>query len=530
VSPASKRPDQPAALPLALCITRGGIAKQAGLPQRHLIACAAALLVGAPSVMAQAAGQIVPTLTVGQSFTDNSELGSAGRSSEFVTTVSPGLSYSSRGGRIQGFASYALNGALYARDHERSNLRHSLNASLTSEWFDRRLSLAARASTTRASASALDRPGNDSFRDLPGSTTVQSYVLSPALRGRLLGEMRYEASLNWLSTRTGSATLSDSTALSGSFSLASALAGTPLSWSLATTRSTSDFSLGRSTTSARVVGQLDYRLSPDLTLGLRGGREQTELTELQGSRSTDNWGLSANWRPTERTRVSATWDQRFFGNGYSISAEHRLRRSAFRFTDSRDVSDNAGFGAAASARTLFDTLFAQFAATEPDPARREQLVDAFLRSSGLDGNRAAGGGFLSSAATVQRRQDLTWTMTGLRTSLLLSTNRSQGSRVDAGSNVNDDFAGGNVLDQRAYNLSITHRLTPTATAGLSLQDTRTRASTSGIRTEQRSVGLNWTTQLGRRTALTALVRHVEFDSPTAPYTENSVNAVVNMRF
>ena len=489
----------------------------------------AALGLHSGGALAQTSGRIVPTFSMTETVTDNARLDASVKRWESVTTVSPGLRYASRSGRVLGTVDYSLNGIVHARESERSSIQHALRAALSAEVVENFFVVETSANISQQSVSAFGQPTYDPTLDTSNRTEVRTLSVTPTLRGRLFGDVSYTARLGWATTTTSTAAASASTSLTGGVSLAPIRRSSPLGWTLDLTRSQSEFGSGRRSTSERASLGLSYRVSPELDLTLRGGYESTDLAGA-GSTGTNNWGWGAVWTPTERTKVSASQDRRFFGNGYAVNLSHRMRRAVFTYSDVRDVSTDAGPGASALARTQYDLLYTQFASIEPDPTRRQQLVDDYIRANGLNGNALAGAGFLSSSATVQRRQSLAMSMTGQRTSLFLSANRTEGRRVDASATVVDDFANGNVVATRGLSANVSHRLTPQSSATLIWSTTQTDGSTGGQGTELNSLSGTWSTQLGRRLGLAVTLRHVEFDSPIRPYTENAVTANLSVRF
>ena len=495
----------------------------------RLLPLVSALALASGGVIAQGSGLIVPTLSLSQTFTDNAGLDAGNRRSEFVTAISPGFQYSSRSGRLQGSVRYALNAIGYARDSERSNLQHALNASLTGELVENFLYIGSTANVSQQSISALGPQGLELEQANSNRAEVRSFSLSPSLRGRAFGELVYDAGLSWTTTQVDTAAVSDSTNLTGAIRLASDDRNARLGWSTELIRSLAEFSAGRQTASTRASLALTYRLSPELDFSLRGGRESTNVATAAGA-SANNWGLGMNWSPSDRTRVSLSQERRFFGNAHAFNLSHRMRRSVWRYSDTRDVSTDSGPGAAAAARTVNYLLFEQFSSVEPDPARRQQVVDLYLLANGLNGAQQAGGGLLSSAATVQRRQELSMSMSGQRQTFIVRGYRTEGRRVDAVASAVDDFSNGNIIVTRALSANISHRLTPASSASLAWSTARTDASLSGTRTDQQSLTASWTTRIGRQNALVVSLRHAEFDSPLRPYIENALTATLSARF
>src|SRR5690606_10681883 len=75
---------------------------------------------------------------------------------------------------------------------------------------------------------------------------------------------------------------------------------------------------------------------------LRGivGRESNDYEDGVET-SSDIVGGGIDWYPTDRTAISATVEDRFFGRGYDVSFNHRMSRSVWFLSASRDTSSLA---------------------------------------------------------------------------------------------------------------------------------------------------------------------------------------------
>ena len=131
------------------------------------------------------------------------------------------------------------------------------------------------------------------------------------------------------------------------------------------------------------------------------------------------------------------------------------------FTDTRDVSTGR-FQADASIGTPYDLYFRQFASTEPDPVRRDVLVRNFLQANGIDPNSTVISQFLTSAPTLQRTQELSFALVGLRNTLTFRASQSKTRRLDTVSPVVDDLAVADHVRQRGLAVDLAHRLTSVA--------------------------------------------------------------------
>ena len=471
---------------------------------------------------------ITPLLSLGQSFTDNRDLRSVGKEWDAVTLISPGVRVVSRTGRVQGTLDYSLAAQVHAQGGVGTEVQNSLSAAFSAEAIENRAFVDVRASIAQQSISAFGVQAVQGSSPVANRTEVATVSVSPFIRGNIAGVADVEARASHSITHSRSNESPDSTASSVSLR-ASGRVGA-IGWSADASEQTSDYDRGRRTTTGRLGGGLNFSPHPEVRMSARLGRENNDVLSSQRAQST-TWGVSLDWTPTERTQVLTQLDHRYFGNSHSITFQHRFPRSIWRFTDSRDATNGAAGTSGQSGFTVYDLVFAQFASLEPDPTRRDVLVRNYLAFNGFNANAGLGGGFLSSAVSLLSRQDVSVSLQGLRTTVLLSAFRTETRRLDQlVTGVSDDLTRTNLVRQMGYNMSVGYRLTPTASANLSL--VRLKTLNSGLLTgnDQRTFNASFSDQLSLRTFLSLSLRHVSFDSATQPYTENGISATLSLRF
>ena len=489
---------------------------------RLAVAVVVAVAWGAGPALAQGAGTtFTPSLSITQTLSDSSRTGSGAKG---ITTISPGLRMDSRSGRVQGFVNYALTGVLYTSDSSRNNLQNRLSASGRAELVPRHLDINASASISRQAISLFGSQSADNTLTDQNQTEVRTFSVTPVLRGVLGGVVGVQAAAT--ASVSDSSRTASSTSTSASLNLSS-VAATRFGWSLNATHQESDFRAGRKTTSDRVIGSLIVTPDPEWRLVVRGGQERTDIASVQPQRY-DNYGAGVQWTPGPRTLVSLDADRRAFGNSHAFTLQQRMRRSVWRYSDSQDVTTGTG-QTGAGGISAYDLFFELFASQEPDPALRDALVRSFLDRNGIPPDALIGGGFVSSAATLHRRQELSLALNGQRTTYVLRAFATRSERVDIVSNAPDDLAAGPVR-QRGLSVTVAHRLTPRD--GLSLTATTQRSESDAIdrRNTLNSLTMGWNTRLGERSTFALNLRHSENDGGTDPYTENALTAAFATRF
>jgi uncharacterized protein (PEP-CTERM system associated) len=204
-----------------------------------------------------------------------------------------------------------------------------------------------------------------------------------------------------------------------------------------------------------------------------------------------------------------------------------MRRAVVTYTDTNsDEERTTGAGAPLS---TYDLFFAQFASIEPDPALREVLVRNFLRAAGLDPDQQASAGFINNAVTVTRNQNLSLALQGQRNTLVLSAFATSSRRVDTLSQAQDDLSQVSRLNQQGASMSLSHRLTPTASVVMFVSAQRTPDQEDVQGNDLGELSLTWADRIGLRSSVSVTGRHTRATG-ASPYRENSLLARFNYDF
>jgi len=467
---------------------------------------------------------VVAGLGLSQSVTDNRNLSATDQRTESITTVSPNIRISSQRGRVTGALSYALNGIAYGRDSGANSVQNALSANFAAQIVERVFLIDGSANISQQSVSAFGLQSSGGGRINPNSAETRSYSLSPSVQGQLFGDVSVQARLS--TSGSSSAGIADSrrNTHTGSVNLGENVGR--FGWGLDASRTVADFAGGRESTGDRAGLSLFYTPDPSWRFFVRGGEERQNVQTLEAT-STTNYGGGVTWQPGPRTSLSLQTERRFFGDSHSLAFSHRFRRAAISYADSRSVSESTtGGGAAVS---TYDLFFLQFASLEPDPVLRDRLVRDFLAAAGLDTDERQGGGFLTTALSVQRTQNLSLSVQGLRNTLVMSGFASNSRRVDRVSGGLDDLTRVDRVKQQGLSVSLSHRLTPRSAMVLSGSASRTPSTGPVLGNSFRTVSLSWNMQVAQSIAVTASARHSQARGAN-PYDENVLNATLNLSF
>lgn len=473
---------------------------------------------------------VTPRVAVSETVTDNVRLSNTNPQSEQITEITPGIRINIAGTRLKTYFDLGLSQLIYAQgtSDNRTEVQNALNTFGTFEAIDNWAFVDFNGTISRQSVSAFGTQSADNTSVNANQAEVSNYRISPYVRGRLGYMADYEARYSRSTTRSDSATASDVDTADALLKLSGNSAFRNLGWLADASRQTVSYSAGRTTEANRINLGLTYTLTPQLNVFASGGREDNNFVSMDKERSaTHTVGL--NWSPSETTKLSASRSKRPFGDAHSVNFEHRSARTVWRFTDSRDVSatpSQTGFGSIGS---IYDLLFSQFASTEPDPIARAALVNAYLQTYGINPSATVVSNFLSSAVSVQRRQDLSFSLLGLRDTITFVATRTESNRLDTVSAALDDLANASQVRQTGLSVNYAHRLTPDYSLGVLWSQQRTSGDNNSQETRLRSLNLNVAGRVGKRTTAVVGVRHVVSDG-LSPYSETAVTGNLNVQF
>lgn len=471
---------------------------------------------------------IVPRVSITETLTDNVRLTNTGQQADQITMISPGIHISSEGGRFKGYFDYSLRGIAYAQNSSASQFQNALNTFGTLEAVDNWAYLDFSGSVSQQAISAFGVQSNDDAAINANRTEVSSYRLSPYVRGRLGDRANYEARYSRAVTSSDAAAGSSVATIDGVVKVSGGTTFRRLGWTADASQQSIDYSSGRPTEADRLNLGLSYSITPQFSVLANAGREANNYTSLD-KQSYGTGGFGVNWSPSERTKLSAFREHRSFGEAHRLSFEHRTARTVWKFTDSKDVSATPNQTSTASLGSIYDLLFSQLASIEPNPVSRAQLVNAILQANGISPNAMVTSNFLTSAVSLQRRQDLSFALLGVRDTVTFLATRIESSRLDTVSMGVDDLTNSSLVRQRGFSVNYSHRLTPDYSLGVLVSQQNTSGELSLQDTTLRLLSFNVAGKVGKQATISVGVRRV-VSSSTAPYAETAVIGSLNVQF
>lgn len=437
-----------------------------------------------------------PRISITETFTDNLRLSATNPQSEQITELSPGIRLSTDTGRLKAYFDYSLIGVLYAKNSSSNAIQNALTAFGTVQAVDNWAFVDFSGSIAQQSISAFGKQSSSNTSINGNQAEVSSYRISPYLRGRLGDMANYEARYSRAISQSDTAARTDSTATDGIIKVNGDTYFRNLGWTADVSQNKIDYREGRPTEADRFNLGLSYTITPQVQVFANAGRESNNYTSLD-KQSIGTSGFGVSWSPSEVTKLTASKEQRSFGDSHSVRVEHRTARTAWLFTDTKDVSVSP----------IQSVLFSD----NPNP------------SPGVIN------GFLTTAVSIQRRQDLSVTLLGVRDTISLNLTKSEISRLDTVTNSIDDLSNGEVR-QRGFNVNYAHRLSPEYSLVIFASKLFIAGSANQQDSTLSSLKINVSGKVGRRATGSIGLRRAIFSNSISPYGETAVIIHLNVPF
>lgn len=289
---------------------------------------------------------VQPRLNLNQTWTDNPRLVSEAQrpSSDWITSISPGISVSGQGRRLKLNGDYTAQKQVFKDNSDLSQLTHLLQANSQAEVVRDQVFVTAFASMFPTIRNNLGQVSNRNrnIRNQANRADVISYGFSPEFRHRLGNWVNLSARTNWSDVSTGD---QGGSGVGGGqntdwrFSADSGRRFQRFGWGSEFSRRENDGGdQGRRSVFQRWNNSLNYRLNRFLRLNSSVGYEMNDFqTNGGGLNNGLNWSLGATVNLSPRTSVTGSFGERAFGETKSFSFSHRMRRFIFAGNYNEDL-------------------------------------------------------------------------------------------------------------------------------------------------------------------------------------------------
>jgi len=274
--------------------------------------------------------KLAPLFSAEETYSDNKNLEPEGSANAgFITTTTAGFDMTGKGNRSGFGLRYALQSVLDNDQPDTHQLYHLLDANGNAELVRNHVFLNASASARQRPKSLLDPVSVDSSTAAGNLQQTYSWSATPALVNRLgnFADSRLEYTHDEVYYRASSG--EDSTADTGHYRLSSGELFGRTQWALdASYRKVhaGELDSGRF---GRYAAELGYQLDRHWLAKATGGYEKNDYQTLRSKTDGSFWEVGLDWAPTQRSRMSVGYGERFFGKTWRASLEHERRYLTF---------------------------------------------------------------------------------------------------------------------------------------------------------------------------------------------------------
>lgn len=487
----------------------------------------------------QAAWQVTPSVEVKETWSDNAALRPDDqKESQFITSVSPGISIINNTPRLQFAASYRLSAFAYSNNRVNGTDRfnHNLDATVKGKVIQDFLFFEAQAGVSQTPTSAFG-PVSDNDYSSANRSEVRTWRVSPYIVHRFGGfataELRYAHDL----VDSDAAGFGRSTADTASLSINSGPVFRTVGWGFQASRQNLDDSIAPASSTSTALLSGRYLLTPLFSLTATGGYDKFDYAGMGQSTQGASWSGGFAWNPSSRTSLTANAGKRYYGNSYFLAATHRSRNTVWSINYNDNVTtsrDNFLLPSAVNTATMLDQLFLP---NYPDPVLRALAVAAYIRALNLPATLPDSVNYFSNRYTLQRQFNASVALRSARTTTLLTVFKTRREALSLLQYDSDLLGSGqqNLNDntsQTGLAFTFDYRFNPRTNASLSANVSKTDSRSLGLgeRNRQYRAMLARSFQARLSGSLEIRRNYGGLALQQSSYTENSVAATLSMKF
>lgn len=276
---------------------------------------------------------ITPRMTVTEEYTDNVRLDDQNTLSDFITTLTPGLSVRGTGARINMNVDYNIQNQIYADNSDFDRTNQQLQSGAKLEIIKNSLFIDGNASKSQRNGNNDRRRATQNRSRTGNETDVLTYQYGVRFNHHLGNWANFNSSYIRGSSSnsgetTGDAGTGDDETTELSLTSGRRIARTPMS--LRYSKRETDFESGVSDSIENLTGTISYVVSRKLTLDSEFGFDKNELGRGSNSRGDGfRWRFGGQFSPSARTTIAGHWGERGFGKTFDVSVRHTMRRFFF---------------------------------------------------------------------------------------------------------------------------------------------------------------------------------------------------------
>lgn len=468
-------------------------------------------------------------------FTNNVNLEPAGaRVSDWVFQLTPTVRFDETGARTRLVGAISVPILEYVRTSENNYVAPEANVAGTFEAIPQFFFIDASAIVLQEYLSPFGARPSSLVNATENRFTSQTYTVSPYIKGQAPNDIDYELRQRSIWSDANPSNVATSQSYTNEVQAHVGRSPVPVGWSLEYDRS--DIKFEDEATERMEISRAHgvYRVDPTLNLFATIGYEDNQFFHTREHGAT--YGVGMTWLPSDRTRLDAAWEHRFFGSSYHVTFDHRTPLTVWSLAASRDITSYpeqiASLPPGGNVGALLNSLFRS---RLPDAVQRQTFVDQFIAQRGLPSELTGPVNLFTQRITLVEAETATFGLIGARNTVFFTAFRSRYEPVDDAQNTDLLPILAQLTQSTQYGASAvwTHRLTQLANLQTTASWWRSKEREPGNTvTDSYSLESFVTTPLSARTNVRAGARFQDGRSnvPGGDYTEFAVFAGITHTF
>lgn len=482
--------------------------------------------------------KLTPTIELTETYTDNVRLkGKGAEQQASITQLSPGVTIAATGQRLKLQFNYILQNSYYSGLNNEKTTNHLLHANAYATLAQDLFFLDANANVTQQNLNPFGQVAENNLNLSDNRAEVRTYRASPFFRhnfeNNFTGELRY--AFDSVTNKANGQTFRniDSQADNILFSLTSGLAFKSINWGLNYSHQNIHYKKEASLETEMSTASLAYLVSPLFRLTSTAGYEKNSYISLGEKPSGVFWTAGFAWTPSERTNFILNAGHRFFGKTYALTLSQRARMSVWSLGYNEDITTTRGQFLVPATNSTSDFLNQLWRTSIPDATTRQQIVDNFIKDSGLPSALAQPLNTFTNQVFLQKSLQGSAAFTGVQNTVVLSlfnTEREAQSSGTLDTAITPALL--NNVRQTGVNAVWNWKLSPRTNTTVSAAYTRANSLNSGVIDNAKTLRASASRQLQPKLKATLEVRRVQKDSTLVigNYNENAITLFLLLGF
>jgi uncharacterized protein (PEP-CTERM system associated) len=473
--------------------------------------------------------RVTPSISVFETLTNNVNLAPSGsEQTDLITQITPAVSISGNGRRVQLNGTVAASGVLYLNEDQNNRIDPRVSLLGSVEAIERFFFIEGAASVTQTFFTPFGPQPIGLSNETNNRYTAATYRLSPYITGVFPGNVTYTVRNDNIWTNLSNAPISQGNAYTNILNAVVSSPVEPWGWQVDANRTETEYSAQTQTYLTQIARlRLLYAVTPQLQVNVVGGYESNDFP---GSDYTGAvYGGGFRWRPDPLTTVAANWQERFFGSSYDFLVERRTPLSVWGINGSRGVTTTpqllANLPAGGNVEQLLNSVFLT---RIPDPVQRQTAVDQFILQRGLPQTLTSSTPLYLQQVLLQERYGATFGLLGARNSIFFNAFYVKTQAITAEGDLVPGFGLVPLNNNEQIGLSATfsHKLTAVTSMNTTAGWSETSALSPGtLVTDQYFVRVGLSTPLGPKTTGFGGVRFQWFNSNQGTFSDSTEAAV-----